>query len=299
MRIVQELREPLPAWVNELGEDDFITYDISYQPGKYNYLYEDHVFQNNIVGDMTYSLYDPVKHGADPNGKYPIIMYFHGYSNSLAGDVRISYSGAEYYASPKYQESMGNAYILVPFANEVRGEDGKITGAWDEDYLPVLKGILDEVKEEHKANAGKVIVFGQSGGAWLNWRFIGKYASDITAAFLISGRGIPDDDELKRLDNMGITLFIAQGRHDELIDFSQNIEPRLDTFESLKHSILYFPEWVRNSNGGVSSIYAGVEMGQHCVVNQIQANLMFDDGTFYDPRFQHGITGLIHDIVNK
>ena len=94
MRIVQELREPLPSWVNELEENDFITYDISYQPGKYNSLYEDHVFKNNMVGDMTYSLYDPVKHGADPSGKYPVIMFLHGHSNSLAGDVRISYAGA-------------------------------------------------------------------------------------------------------------------------------------------------------------------------------------------------------------
>ena len=34
--------------------------------------------------------------------------------------------GAEQYASPRYQERMGGAYILVPLCNETRDENGNI-----------------------------------------------------------------------------------------------------------------------------------------------------------------------------
>ena len=51
--------------------------------------------------------------------------------------------------------------------------------------------------------------------------------------------------------------------------------------------------------GGVSSVFYGLEMGQHCMINWIQHNLMFDNGTPADERLPDGVTGWIRQICNS
>lgn len=52
-------------------------------------------------------------------------------------------------------------------------------------------------------------------------------------------------------------------------------------------------------DGGVASVNYGTEMGQHCMINQFQANLIYDDGRFYDERLPEGVTGWIRDVCEK
>lgn len=47
---------------------------------------------------------------------------------------------------------------------------------------------------------------------------------------------------------------------------------------------------------GVASVNYGMEMGQHCIINQIQANLIYHDGTCYDERLPKGVTGWIREV---
>lgn len=63
----------------------------------------------------------------------------------------------------------------------------------------------------------------------------------------------------------------------------------------MKNCFMFTPEWVRNGDKGIASIVAEVEMGQHCLMNAVQANLMFDDGTPMDRRIPRGMTGWIAD----
>lgn len=37
----------------------------------------------------------------------------------------------------------------------------------------------------------------------------------------------------------------------------------------------------------------GIEMGQHCMITQVQANLIYDDGAPYCDKIPNGITGWI------
>lgn len=62
---------------------------------------------------------------------------------------------------------------------------------------------------------------------------------------------------------------------------------------------LLFPEWVYNGDGGIASIDYGMEMGQHCMINWIQHNLMFDNGKSADERLPKGVTGWVKDISQK
>ncbi len=61
----------------------------------------------------------------------------------------------------------------------------------------------------------------------------------------------------------------------------------------MKNGICYTPEWTRNGDHGVASLFFGIEMGQHCMITQVQANLIYDDGAPYCDKIPNGITGWI------
>ena len=67
----------------------------------------------------------------------------------------------------------------------------------------------------------------------------------------------------------------------------------------MKHCFIYTPDWFRNGDKGIASINFGFEMGQHCLMNGIQSNLMFDDGTPMDDRLPDGVTGWIARTVKE
>jgi hypothetical protein len=71
---------------------------------------------------------------------------------------------------------------------------------------------------------------------------------------------------------------------------------RIEALEKLDNCICFFPEWVYNGDGGVSSVFYGFEMGQHCMINWIQHNLMFDSGKPADTRIPNGVTGWIKNV---
>ena len=72
--------------------------------------------------------------------------------------------------------------------------------------------------------------------------------------------------------------------------------PRL---EKMKHCFIFTPDWVRNGDKGVASINFGFEMGQHCLVNSVHSNLIFDDGTPMEERLPDGLTGWIAQIAKE
>ena len=132
----------IPEWAKYMKDDEFISYSTTYTSKIYFDLFDEYLYPGEETGDIKYYVYDPVKHGADPAGKYPVLMWLHGASNSLMGVGCIMCCGAEQYASPKYQQDMGGAYIIVPLANEERLEDGRILGTWAPMYSKPIKACL-------------------------------------------------------------------------------------------------------------------------------------------------------------
>ena len=107
---------------------------------------------------------------------------------------------------------------------------------------------------------------------------------------------IPDDASLDAFDANDVHLFLAVSKHDELCDFYGGVEPRVPRLQAMKHVFLYFPKWTQNGDKGIASISVGIEMGQHCLVNSMHANLMFDDGTPMDERLPEGVIGWIKQV---
>ncbi len=285
-------KKAVPEWAKYLKEDEFISYSTTYKSKIYFDLFDEYNYESP-EGDIKYYVYDPVKHGADPDGTYPVLMWLHGASNSLMGVGCIMCCGAEQYASPAYQEAMGGAYIIVPLANEKRTEEGRILGAWDESYCERIKSIYDIVCEKYSANTGKKFVLGASSGGRFTWNLLEYYGDYFDCAVPIASTYMPSYETLDSFEKSGIKIFIAHGNHDEMAVFDDIITPYLEKLSTLKNCFCFFPEWVYNGDGGVSSVFYGFEMGQHCMINWIQQNLMFDKGKAADERLPEGMTGWI------
>ncbi len=295
----EQNKNVIPDWAKYLEDGEFISYSTTYKSKIYFDLFDKYIQPCEATGDIRYYVYDPVKHGAAPDRKYPVLMWLHGASNSLMEEGCIMCCGAEQYASPKYQEAMGGAYIIVPLCNEERAEDGSILGAWSPEHLSPIKAIYDKVCEEHKDNVGKKFVMGASSGGYFTWKLLEEYGDYFDAAIPISSGYFPEYEALDRIDGCGIKLLIAHGQHDEMAVFSECIAPHTEKLETLKNCLCFFPKWVYNGDGGVGSVFYGFEMGQHCMINWIQNDLMFDDGTPADERLSHGVTGWIRSVCEE
>ena len=293
---IQQDKTAVPDWAKYLKNGEFISYENTYKSKQYFGLFDYFIYPCSETGDIRYYVYDPVKHGADPDKKYPVLMWLHGASNSLMGEGCIMCCGAEQYASPAYQKKMGEAYIIVPLANEERLPDGRILGTWDKVHSAPIKAIYDKVCSEHENNIGKKFVMGASSGGYFTWQLLEDYIGYFDGAIPISSGYLPSYESLDRISDGGTKLIIAHGRHDEMALFDECIAPHTEKLSKLKDCICFFPEWVYNGDGGISSVFYGFEMGQHCMINWIQHDLMFDNGTPADERLPRGITGWIKDI---
>ncbi len=296
---LEQNKTAIPEWAKYLTEDQFISYSNTYTSKIYFDLFDKYVFPCKEVGDIRYYVYDPVAHGADPEGTYPVLMWLHGASNSLMEEGCIMCCGAEQYASEKYQKSMGGAYLIVPLANEERLEDGTILGTWSKVHSAPIKGIYDEVCMRHSKNIGKKFVMGASSGGYFTWQLLEDYGTYFDGAIPISSGYMPEDDMLTHISESGIELIVAHGKHDEMAEFDQCVVPRMEKLLTMKNCVLFFPEWVYNGDGGVSSVFYGFEMGQHCMINWVQHNLLFDDGTPADVNLPEGITGWVRKVCEN
>ena len=287
-------------WANEIPQGAFITSSPTYKVGECFSRFHKDSFVPESFAQMDYYFYDPTEHGYEKGREYPLLIFLHGTTNALEGDVCINYAGAEFYAKEEYQKTLGGAYLLLPLANEYRDEEGKCRGAWCNEYVrPVYELINSFIQKHTLANGGvsKKIVLGNSSGATMCFRMVDAYTGFFNALVPIGSGAIPDDSMLDLYDQNNVALFYAMGKHDEFNDFENEIVPRLPRLRHMKNCYVFTPEWVYNGDHGISSINFGVEMGQHCLINPMHCNLKFDDGTPMEPELPDGITGWLKSSV--
>ena len=289
--------QPTPPWANELTEDEFISYAATYKVGEYFHLYHKEIFEVPSIGNLRYYYYDPTEHGYPKDKKYPLLVFLHGTSNALEGDICINYSGGELFASPEYQKQLSGAYVLIPLANEYRDEEGSVKGTWHTgEYTKPVVDLIKQFVKEREQTVGKKIVMGNSSGATFCFQVVAQDTAFFDGCVPIGTSEIPSDEVLDEFDADDVHLFFAISTHDEFHDFETEIRPQVPRLERLKHKFLYFPKWTKNGDGGIASINFGVEMGQHCLVNSMHANLMFDDGTPMEERLPQGVIGWILQV---
>lgn len=289
---------PLPPWAPLIPEGAFISYVPTYRIGEYFNRFHKDYFQPQNFDKLNYYFYDPTEHGFPKDKIYPLITFLHGASNALEGEVCINYTGAEFYSKDEYQNTLGGAYLLIPLANEYRNEEGKVRGGWRDTPTKVVYELINEfIQNKMSGHCAKNILLGNSAGAWMSFKMVNEYTSFFDALIPVGAGSIPDDKTLDRYDEENVSLFLAIGKHDEINDYETLVRPRLERLKAMKNCFIYTPEWVQNGDKGIASIYFGYEMGQHCLINPMHCNLMFDDGTPMDPRLPNGVTGWIAGLL--
>ncbi len=284
-------------WTKEIPEGAFISKAPTYKVGEYFNLYK----SDNAAG-MKYYFFDPTEHGFEKGKSYPVFVFLHGYTNALEGDVCINYAGAEFFATEKYQKSFGGAYILVPLANEKRNDSGEVVDSWSEDYIEPLYDLINQFVQKYavpNGGAGKKLLWGNSAGARMVYIMGEKYPSFFNILIPVGGDEIPSDSVIDTWDENDVHLFLAMGKRDEFNDYEGAVVPRLPRLEKMKHSFIFTPDWVYNGDKGIASINFGTEMGQHCLVNPMACNLLFDDGSCMDERLPNGLTEWISKAVKE
>ena len=290
--------KPLPPWSCLIAEGAFISYAPTYKVGEYFDRFHKDFFKPQDFDRFCFYFYDPTEHGYPKDKTYPLIIFLHGTSNALEGDVCINYAGAEFYAKDEYQKALGGAYLLVPLANEYRDEKGNLRGGWSETPTKaVYELIAGFIENQMHGSCSKKILIGNSSGTWMTFNMVNDYTSFFDALIPVGACEIPDDKMLDRYDEENVSLFFAIGKHDEINNFETQVQPRLERLAAMKHCFIYTPEWVQNGDKGIASINFGYEMGQHCLVNPVHCNLLFDDGTPMEPRLPKGVTGWISDLL--
>jgi glyoxylase-like metal-dependent hydrolase (beta-lactamase superfamily II)/predicted esterase len=264
------------------------------------------------VGDLQYYLYDPIAHGADPEKDYPLIVVFHGAANGLEGVMCAAYTDFVVYAGREYQEKLGGAYILFPKANEyfdtTTGDQQLPKGTWmtkDEKtgtsvYIPTLESLIRDVTKQHKIDKDRVIIGGTSAGGYMTWRFMAACPDLIRGAFLVAPADNPSLEEVKMYEQKGIHIWVIHGKKDEICPyniFTGPVRPLLEQIANVRVTVL---ENVRYGDGGLVRLEVrGSEMGQHLPVFCVGANMIYDNGLPYDPRFPDGFTGWINFVFSN
>lgn len=262
------------------------------------------------VGDMKYYLYDPIAHGGDPERSYPLIVIFHGANNGKEGVMCAAYTDCAVYAGEEYQKLLSGAYILFPKANEAEEEDYpeyKKSGTWKtidpatgtSIYVPSAAAIVEEVIAKNKIDPKKVAVGGTSAGGFMAWRFLAAREDLVKAAFLIAPYGNPTDEELKRYEASGVPIWIIHGIKDEICTYDKFTGPLEKRFREMKNVRLSPIETVRYGDKGVVKMdVSGIEMGQHLALFCVGANMIYDDGTPYDPAYPAGFIDWLNKCFN-
>lgn len=289
---------PTAPWLKDMDPNDFVSPYPTYPCGTILDRFKKGEFTGTDGTKIGYYFYEPVGAKAETDRGLPLLVFFHGRSNSFVGNLCVNYTGAERYACDEYQASMGGAYILIPIANEFRDENGRTEGTWSPKYDTVVRELLKSFTEERRAKLNTVIFLGNSAGGTYVMHALESFPEDVDAIIPVGSSALPEDRILEAFDNAEKHLFFAMGKRDEFNDYKEEIVPRLPKLEALKNCFVFTPEWVRNGDKGIASINGGIEMGQHCLMNGIQANLMFDDGTPMDERLPRGLTGWIADLNN-
>ena len=290
---------PTPPWADQMPEGSFISYGPSYEVGKYFDRFSKDYYTAADGTKMKYYFFDPTGYGFPKGKSYPVLIYFHGKSNALEGDICINYTGAELYASDAYQQAMGGAYILIPIANEYRDEEGRTQGTWAKEYIEPTHELITNVLRERGADKGLRFLFGNSAGARFVFRIADAYPDAYDVLIPVGTVDISTDERLDAFDANDIWLFYAEGKRDEFNRFSEDVVPRMPRLQAMKHCFMFNPDWVYNGDHGIASINFGIEMGQHCLMNAMQSNLLFADGTPMDERLPKGMTGWIADVVKE
>ena len=191
--------------------------------------------------------------------------------------------------------------VSVKILNKITGLKklrGSINNSWSQLYVEPIHQLTSSLVQSLEKNAGPVFFVGHSKGASFLYRLMEAYADSCDALVVAGSVNWGEGKVFDVIEQKNKYLFFAYSQHDEFLSFKK-VDPFLERLRKIKHSFIYTPEWTRNGDKGIASSREYPEMGQHCLINSIQANLMFDDGSPMDERLPQGLTGWINSVTKE
>ena len=285
-------------------------------------LFEEHTIDADpAVGQMDYFTFDPTLHGFPSDKKYPLIVVFHGAGNGMQGIRCIACTDMAIYAGKTYQNMLGGAYLLFPKANETpesqvtwltKGADGHSI------YSASVYAIIEEfLAHNENCDSGKIVIGGTSAGGFMTWDFLSQHHDMVAGAFLASPAGNPDQKDLARYRKQGLPLWVVHCTRDADVPFQYFTGPVADDLLRMKDVRLTVLDQVRFQDKRIATLpipegalkdrhLPGLEdvdaskahdMGPHLTLYAFGANMLYNDGMPYDPRYPDGFIGWLREEV--
>ena len=232
--------------------------------------------------------------------KYPLIVVFHGANNGRDGIYCTIDTDCAVYAGPEYQKLLIGAYVLFPRANEkdtVLSGRKTTYGTWmtidsltkTSMYIPYAAAIIEKVIAENKIEPQHVCVGGTSAGGFMTWRFLAAKPGIAKIAFLMAPANAPSSEELDLYEKMSLPIWVVHGLNDEICKYPSFTGKVADRLKSMPRVRLSELDTVRYGDKSVVRMnVGGTEMGQHLAEYAIGSNMIYDDGTPYDPKYPAG-----------
>ena len=108
------------------------------------------------------------------------------------------------------------------------------------------------------------------------------------------------EEELKMFERYGIHIWVIHGKKDEICPYGVFTGPVRTMLEATKNVRVTALENVRYEDKGIVRMHVrGMEMGQHLPIFCVGSNMIYDDGTPYDPRYPEGFAGWLNIVFGN
>ena len=161
--------------------------------------------------------------------------------------------------------------------------------------LPTCENVI--FMSEHEGHVGKLAVVGTSAGGYMAYRYALDYTDTVNALLLMAPAYTPTEADLDKLEAAGFPILHLKSTHDEMLTYEEYTAPVRAKLDSMSNMTNVCTDWVRNGDGGVASLFFGIEMGQHCICSSVGQDMMFDDGKPMEQQIPNGITGWFKEVL--
>ncbi len=250
---------------------------------------------NGNVPGLRYYIFSPVKNENDTK-KYPVLFWLHGMGQGGSSlYAPLNGSDVKNFSSPSYQSFLdeGGMYIVVPQNPESSGghnmswmtnnhQTGKSL------FIDVLNNVIDEVLAGNQVDNERIFLAGFSAGGFMAWQIALNRPSTFVAIVPICPAYRPSNSELEKLVDKNI--WIIHGIYDPVCNFqtlTSGVKEKLIELgsSSVRLSSLGI---IKNPDGSNAE-------SQHHAWVPVTNNMVFNDGTLYDPT----LTGTFLDWLNS
>ena len=144
----------------------------------------------------------------NPQGKLPLVVYFHGAGQGAAPRAQIEENNFPLWAGEEIQRRFtgGGAYLLVPRSHEENGD------YWGDANVVSVKAAIDEFIAAHETTVDltRIYVGGFSMGGKMTLKMASSYPDFFAAAFPLCPAYEPSDEQIEALADLPVWLIVSR-----------------------------------------------------------------------------------------